>query len=69
MADKKSKLQKLQEAFASGKKFTANQIASRFGVLNPRDLIYRLRQDGWDVALFETVNSRGELVRKYAMHE
>ena len=48
-----------------GEELTASQLASRCGVSNPGDLVYRLRQNGYAIYLNEKTNSKGETVQKY----
>lgn len=43
---------------------TAKQIATRFGVANPHDMIYRLRNKGVKINL-TTVTRNGKSVQKY----
>lgn len=45
---------------------TARQISARFRVTNPRDVIYRLRQDGHNIVLNENETSRG-VTRRYEL--
>jgi len=55
-------------ALRKGDALTAKQISHRFNVANPRDLVYRARHDhGVDVTLDETVNSRGQIRRRYRL--
>ena len=44
---------------------TSRQISRRFGVANPRDLVYRLRKNGVDIISEEVVMSRGQIRNKY----
>lgn len=44
---------------------TSKQIAQRFHVANPRDLVYRLRQNGYNISSEEVVMSRGDIRNKY----
>jgi hypothetical protein len=46
---------------------TAKQIAHRFRVANPRDLVYRLRENGITVFLDEVANSKGVIRRRYRL--
>ena len=43
---------------------TAKQIANRYGVSNPHDMIYRLRNKGVKITL-QTVTRNGKTVTKY----
>ena len=49
-------------------RLTARQIASRYRVANPYDLVYRLRNEGHDIYSDKIVNSRGEVVTQYASY-
>ena len=64
---KSSKIKRLATALRSGSQLTAKQIASRFNVVNPYDLVYRLRNDGFRVRSLETTNSKGETKLRYAL--
>jgi len=64
---KSSKIKSLATALRSGSQLTAKQIASRFNVVNPYDLVYRLRNDGFRVRSLETTNSKGETKPRYAL--
>ena len=48
-----------------GQELTARQIQSRFGIANPHDAVYQLRQKGNAIYLNERVNSKGESYFKY----
>lgn len=58
---------RLQTALLSGEELTSKQIASRFGLSNPRDAIYSLRQNGYAVSLVERKDSSGRIKLKYTM--
>lgn len=51
----------------TGEELTARQIASRFRVANPHDLVYRLRSQGYPIYLNERTNSKGEITQKYRL--
>jgi len=48
-------------------KLTPRQMASRYRVSNPYDLVYRLRSEGYTVYNDKYVNSRGEKTSRYSM--
>jgi hypothetical protein len=52
--------QRVLEALQSGNEMTAKQIASRFNVGNPRDVIRQIRLDGYAVYCNKKTNSKGE---------
>lgn len=58
-------LDKLYTALVTKKQtLTAKQIATRFGVANPHDMIYRLRNKGVKINT-TTVTRNGKTVQKY----
>lgn len=59
---------RLFEALNNGEELTAKQISSRFGLANPRDAIYTLRQNGYAVSLVERKDSNGRTKLKYTMN-
>lgn len=54
-------------ALRTGEQLTARQIAARFRVANPHDLVYRLRSQGYAIYLNEHTNSKGEVTQKYRL--
>lgn len=60
-------VQKLLSALSSGASLTPREIAARFRVKNPRDLVYRLRSDGYRINTIETTNTKGVTRRRYVM--
>ncbi len=44
---------------------TNKQIATRFKVANPRDLIHRLRKSGHNITREESISSKGVSRQKY----
>jgi Mn-dependent DtxR family transcriptional regulator len=58
---------KLLRSFKNGSEFTANQIASRFGVANPTAMINFLRRDGYAIYANERTNALGQTYTKYRM--
>jgi hypothetical protein len=57
---------KVLGALEKGSKLTAAQIASRYKVANPHDVIYKLRNQGYNIALNTFVNAAGKTTRKYS---
>ena len=49
-------------------RLTARQIASRYRVANPYDLVYRLRNEGYEIYSDKIVNSRGKVVTQYTSY-
>jgi hypothetical protein len=62
-----SKTDRLGIAFAEGAQLTARQIAARFRVANPYDMVYNLRNIGMNIQLDTRTNSKGETVQFYAV--
>jgi len=61
-----TKVEKLYESLVGrGEQLTAAQIKSRYGIANPHDAVYQLRQAGFAIYTNETTNSNGETVMKY----
>ncbi len=54
-------------AFTQGQSLTARQLAARYGVANPYDLVHRLRSEGVRIKLTTTTNSKGRETRKYSL--
>lgn len=60
-----SKKTKLLKTLHNGRELTAKQIAANYGVSNPYDLVYRLRQDGERIYTNQRTNSKGVVLSKY----
>jgi hypothetical protein len=61
-----SKVEKVLEALVvRGEELTAAQIKTRYGVANPHDAVYQIRQLGYAIYLNERKNSKGETVARY----
>jgi len=61
-----SKINMLFRAFFDrGETLTARQIAARYRVSNPYDLIHRLRYEGLKILSLKTTNGRGKIVNRY----
>jgi LEA14-like dessication related protein len=58
---------RLLAALRTGEQLTARQIASRYAVANPHDLVYKLRSQGYPIYLNECTNSKGEITQKYRL--
>jgi predicted transcriptional regulator len=52
-------------ALQNGEELTAKQIAARFSVANPHDVVYQLRNQGYCIYLNEKRNSKGDVKGKY----
>lgn len=66
MNNKRSAVDKVFAVLNSGKTLTTKQISTRFGVANPRDVIYTLRNEGYNVVTTRTSNKNGTTV-KYSL--
>lgn len=60
-------VEKVLNALNSGQALTTKQISARYGLANPRDAIYTLRNEGYSINLVETVDAKGRTSRKYQM--
>jgi hypothetical protein len=60
---------RLLTTMRSGTELTAKQIASRFRISQPYDLIYRMRENGFRVELVERTNSKGQQKNFYRLNE
>jgi hypothetical protein len=58
---------RVYNALLSGEALTAKQITARYGLANPRDAVYSIRQNGYAVALVEHVDTKGRVKRKYTL--
>lgn len=58
---------KVLNALRNGQALTSRQIANRFGLANPRDAIYTLREYGYRIETVRSTNARGQTVSKYVM--
>lgn len=66
MVQNVTKIDRVFEALVNrGEDLTANQIKTRYGVANPHDAIYQIRQMGYAIYLNERKNSKGETVARY----
>ena len=66
MVQNATKFDRVFEALVNrGEQLTAAQITSRYGISNPHDAVYQIRQMGYAIYLNESKNSKGETVAKY----
>jgi len=62
-----SKINRVYEALVINReKLTAKQIAYRYNVSNPYNIVYTLRNEGYPITLSEYTNSKGRTTQKYA---
>ena len=60
-----TKYQKAYDALVNkGYELTSKQISARFGIANPRDVVYSLRNNGFNIVR-ETVETRNGTTTKY----
>lgn len=48
-----------------GMALTSKQISTRFGVANPYDVIYTMRNNGYNIVTTKTVAKNGTVTNKY----
>ena len=60
---------RLLTALRNGTELTAKQISARFRVSQPYHLVYRMRENGFNVQLTERTNSKGETKGFYSLVE
>jgi len=66
MTTNTTKVDKVFEALVvRGEELTASQIKSRYGIANPHDAVYQIRQNGYAIYLNEKKNSKGETIGRY----
>lgn len=64
----KTAIEKVRTALVDkGMALTSKQISTRFGVANPRDVIYRLRNSGLKVTLKTFTAKNGKTTQKYVV--
>lgn len=64
----KTAIQRVRTALVEkGQALSSKEISSRFGVANPRDVIYRLRNSGVNVTLKTFKGKRGRSAQKYTV--
>jgi len=60
-------INKVYEALVvRGEELTAKQIAARFGTAKPRQVIYQLRNEGNEITLNKSVDTKGRVKYKYS---
>lgn len=52
----------------NGFELSPGDIRTRYKVSNPRDVVYRLRQEGYSVDLLRRPSSRNRRLRKYRLN-
>ena len=62
-----SKTSRLADALRSGEQLTARQIAARYRVANPYNMVYTLRCEGANIELVTRSNSKGVTNRFYTL--
>lgn len=62
-----SKINSVLGAFQNGDKLTAKQISARFGLANPADVVYTLRNEGYPIYAKKFTNSKGDVKTKYSL--
>lgn len=62
-----SKTSRLAQALADGAELTAKQIAARYRVANPYNMVHVLRNEGFNIQLVTRENSKGTVNRFYTM--
>jgi len=58
---------RLLTTLRAGERLTAKQIASRFSVANPHNLVYNLRNEGYAIYLNRHTDSKGRVTHKYRL--
>jgi len=64
---RQSTTSRLVDALSNGERLTTKQISHRYNLANPRDAVYKARNNGFVIKLDEEVNSKGKLMRKYSL--
>jgi cell division septation protein DedD len=62
-----SKTDAILNALQNGEELTAAQIAARYNVAKPHNVICTLREQGYAVYLNQHTNSKGEITSKYRL--
>jgi hypothetical protein len=62
-----SKTASILTALQNGEELSASQIAARYGVAKPHNVICELRAAGHAIYLNERTNSKGEVTTKYRL--
>lgn len=64
-----SNVTRLMNAFLKGEALSTKQISARYKARNPRDLVYKLRNEGMNIDLIARTNSKGVTNRFYVLAE
>lgn len=64
-----TKYNRLLASLRNGAELTAKQISARFQVSQPYNMIWRMRENGFDIQIFERTNSKGEQKNFYKLIE
>jgi Mn-dependent DtxR family transcriptional regulator len=67
MTNVTTRKEKLLQSFENGAEYTANQIASRFALVNPTAMITNLRKDGYAIYANQRTNRLGDTYTKYRL--
>jgi hypothetical protein len=62
-----SKTDRVYKAFHDGYVMTAKQIASRYNVKNPYDVVHRLRNEGHNIVLKTKTDTKGRTNNFYSL--
>lgn len=62
-----TKTDQVLNAFKSGQELTSAQIAARYNVGNPHEVIRTLREKGYAIYMNEVKNSKNECLTKYRL--
>lgn len=61
-----NKIDRVFEALVlNGEELTAKQISARYNVVNPHDVVYQLRMEGYPIYCNERKDSKGRVTNKY----
>lgn len=62
-----TKYEKVYNALVNkGLELTSKQISSRFGIANPYDAIYSLRNAGYNIVMTKVTSKNGTVTNKYS---
>jgi hypothetical protein len=64
----KTKFERLVAAFTKGAELTAKQISHRFDIRDPDSMLYRVRNEGYELVRERRVNSKGEAKSFYRIN-
>tara|TARA_R100000329_G_C7539860_1_gene190566 strand:- start:451 stop:663 length:213 start_codon:yes stop_codon:yes gene_type:complete len=66
---KKSQKARILEHLKSGKTITPIDALNDFGCMRLADVIFRLKNDGWDIATIDTKSANGKRFASYKLVE